>query len=120
MEDVYVTFEQAKDLYEFGFPEFCEYCYHIPTKRRIRILLDNKDAYNWDMMFACPTQSQAIKWLREEKRIHITVGYNRFYKEYKPWIDKMDSEDYDRDQEPSFDSYEEALSYGINKAIEML
>lgn len=72
MED-FVTFDLAKKLKEKGFD--CKYPFAIYFGNRMYYdyddLIDDKDA------IIAPTISQVLKWLREEKKLHIelwTVG----------------------------------------------
>ena len=81
MEENFVTFEIAKKLKEKGFPQ------HITDEAYI---VDNygEDEYDIggllpiplipDYMddIAAPTISQVLKWLREDKKIHIGFGYS--------------------------------------------
>lgn len=121
MKHNFITFKQASSLIELGLPnEKNDYMYYLKTGRKIKITLDDKDAFDWNSLIPCLTQEQAAEWLRKEKRIHISIGYNKYYKEYKPWIDEMDSEDYERYYEPSLLTYEDAFSHAIDKAIKIL
>lgn len=62
MED-FVTFEIAKKLKEKGFP--------IKTKTEGKWGLTELKEVD-----TLPTISQVLKWLREEKKIHIAIGYS--------------------------------------------
>lgn len=76
MNEDFVSFELAKKLKEKGYPMT-----EIPTggidNRNIPILYDlPKEHPNWQDCKAwwVPTISQVLKWLRDEKNIHIDVG----------------------------------------------
>lgn len=77
MED-FVTFEIAKKLKEKGYPQrtFGEYdmlgaCY-IEDGR----FYENGCITEVTSAYTSPTISQVLKWLREEKKIHICIGYS--------------------------------------------
>ena len=92
MED-FVTFEIAKKLKEKGFKDKCIAYYwekineHTPSflvednmpedGLNILDLLSNHNQAEWSPFIDAPTISQVLKWLREEKKLHIelwTVG----------------------------------------------
>lgn len=136
-----VTFEQAKKLKELGFSYPTAYYYdkygsvnqkdvdpdYIPDIYvRYSYIINNK--YNTGKYNACdaPFLYQVQNWLREEKNIHITIDTY-----YPNWVSNDWTLTYEciiiyldkhlRDcltYRPS--TYEEALSYGINKVLESL
>lgn len=89
----FVTFELAKKLKEKGYPQlkkdtlamYCEYGEWFS-------LAQNLDEYEYSFVdfdehdCVAPTISQALKWLREEKKIHIGVLYHGYY---AVWIQPM-------------------------------
>ena len=68
-----VSFEIAKKLKEKGFNEDCYTVYNTATMRIERSLTTWKD---YKGVILAPTISQVLKWLREEKNIHIGFGYS--------------------------------------------
>lgn len=89
----FVTFEIAKKLKEKGFKDKCIAYYwekineHTPSflvednmpedGLNILDLLSNHNQAEWSPFIDAPTISQVLKWLREEKKLHIelwTVG----------------------------------------------
>lgn len=118
MEDDYVTFEQAKVLKELGFPQWEEskYPYYDGYS------FDGKEtsviSSNCKMEYSKVPLSLVQKWLRKEKNIHLIVDR----------IEDNIGKDYTWKicgKTPIFgeafgDEYEEALSAGIDKAIEIL
>lgn len=106
MED-YVDFEQAIKLEEFGFDWECS---------------------NNDMTYLgvkTPTLSQAQKWLREVKKIHIIVRFGICGKHYdKPYCFEIYQDNGEvflgRFIEYEFRTYENALSEALDKALELL
>ena len=87
MED-FVTFEIAKKLKEKGFKEHC-LAHYGNTGGFYSNVIDTYDRPNQDLdyidflncfnagnsigLIDAPTISQVLKWLRKEKKIHITV-----------------------------------------------
>lgn len=83
----FITFEIAKKLKEKGFREECLLSYNdngglfsncIDTYDRPNQELDYSDflrCYNdgWINTYDAPTISQVLKWLREEKKLHIVI-----------------------------------------------
>lgn len=85
MED-FVTFELAKKLKEKGFEQWFNIFGYRPIysdKETIKFISDI-GAYESDYFgenISCPTISQVLKWLREDKKIHFefvaaAYGYN--------------------------------------------
>lgn len=85
MNEGFVPFELAKKLQEKGFD--CEYPFAMYDKYEQFCPLYSSDKYYFRIddfvkhAFIAPTISQALKWLREEKNIHIefvaaAYGYN--------------------------------------------
>lgn len=89
----FVTFEISKKLKEKGYPQlkkdtlamYSEYGEWFSLAR-------NLDDYEYSFVdfdehdCVAPTISQALKWLREEKKIHIGVLYHGYY---AVWIQPM-------------------------------
>lgn len=127
----YVSLEQAKALKELEFDWECYSLYNENGK-----LSPNLEEwcdiaflnYNYhDELCSAPTLAQAQKWMREVKELDIDitlfreidareepVRIKRYYNCEIAYSE--DAEDLSED----FDSYEEALSAGIDKAIEIL
>lgn len=75
--DDYVTFEIAKKLKEKGYSQgnksdITEKYYTISDSLKAAIMLANNEDVEW----YCPTISQVLKWLREDKNIHICISYS--------------------------------------------
>lgn len=89
----FVTFEISKKLKQKGYPQlkkgtlamYSEYGEWFSLAR-------NLDDYEYSFVdfdehdCVAPTISQALKWLREEKKIHIGVLYHGYY---AVWIQPM-------------------------------
>lgn len=83
----YVAIELAKKLKEKGFPQGNKYditekYYTIPDSLTAAMMSANGEDVKW----YCPTIAQVLKWLREEKKIHIGVLYHGYY---AVWIQPM-------------------------------
>ena len=130
MED-YVTYEQAKKLREVGFCEETRCGYYKmpkgnPQMTKWDICLEASLDYASFEYYKAPTLSQVQKWLREVKGIILHLE-PRFYKGKKPLmgydyhLSNKDNGMYSHiESETIYDTYEEALSVGIDKAIEIL
>lgn len=87
MNEDFVTYELANKLKEKGFREECFTRYYHSDKAYFEI---NSYHPNTESVFYCynndedlsrfyidaPTIPQVLKWLREEKKIHIGFGYS--------------------------------------------
>lgn len=79
MEDL-ATFEISKKLKDIGFDWICSHYYRIKDKKLFMIFPSEDWSYIEDRINA-PTISQALKWFRDVKNIHIEIytnasGYN--------------------------------------------
>lgn len=118
----YVSFKQAKKLKELGFDLDCEYIYYLISNNNIPIFESyctanyNEMERNWN----APTLSEAQKWLREVKGkiiIPCTMHRENIMK-YDVYIVDEPIDLFDHSE--GFDTYEQAISAGIDKAIELL
>jgi len=116
IQENYCSFEQAKALKELGFPQDEPYIYLNNGEFDIKAL-NKKVWFEHQPYYACPTLSLVQKWLREEKDLIITIGY----------YDTKDCFFYELYEEGNFvncikehETYEQALSAGIDKCIELL
>lgn len=117
--EYFVPFEIAKKLKEKGFQEKCYHYYknHVVMSQTSIPLNNNAEAVH----YSAPTISQVLKWLREEKKIHIAIDYSNvskwryiiihlgdnFIKEPNVW-------------EKGFDSYKQAVLAGIEYVLDNL
>lgn len=118
MESQLVSFKQAKKLKELGFIQlFIDVGYYEDRK-----LYHTEDPYKEvnSLVAVAPSLDLVAKWLREEKRIPI------YTEPYYPnntlkWVCKakyyMGKNNWSTS---AFDTYEEALSAGIDKVLETL
>lgn len=135
MNEDFVTYEQAVKLKELGFDWKCYQFYNADKKLwsytsigygdDCRDWNDNDYAIIGNAECSAPTLAQAQKWLREKHYLSIEVyssldiDYNH---EYDGFIKNLNdaSEDEIEDSAISCKTYEEALSKGIDKALELL
>lgn len=121
----FVTFEQAKALKELGFDGECR-AYYYDTKE----ISGNLNPYNYNSrdigVISSPTLSEVQKWLREVKEIEVGV-FAEFDGELRTgqWVwlmRKFNTHLFGTDypEGTSYDTYEQALSAGIDKAIELI
>lgn len=113
-----VTFEIAKKLKEKGFREKVNAYYDI--KFRIYNIHPALDMNNVEYRASAPTISQVLKWLREEKKIHICISYsdniNTMW-EYEVIL--LDGALYQND-DSDYISYEQAALAGIEYVLDNL
>jgi hypothetical protein len=125
-KEVYVSLKNAKLLKKLGF----EWEGHGFVGSEF---YPNSDVKNWndhhnvaiDYMFTVPTQSQALKWLRDVKHIIIEAEFahhNYFlrYVDTNPHYTIGDGHWQKLGSNEGYDSYEEALETGIEKCLEMI
>ena len=133
----YVSFEQAQRLKELGFDWDCMKGYaHYPNEnvKTFNAQEENINGKYNEWCYSAPTLAQAAKWLRDVKGIAVCVQsfdsnkdprYGSFWwKEYflpnceergPQWVEWWISGNH-----PIFPKYEEALSDGISKMLELI
>lgn len=130
MED-YCTFEQCVKLKELGFDWECNHVYYgenathvFPDERKKLCDCFQQNSNVTDYRFSAPTLAQAQKWLRETKDICIIVlkcckiGNSidgKYYSEIRAMDGKMI-----QCTHKIRETYEQALSSGIDEALELL
>lgn len=117
----FVTFEQAVKLKEIEFDWKCREYYYNLTQRIIYTYGSN--CFDFDNMTKAPTLAQAQKWLREFKKINVEV-IACFSRSLDMWqwdcfIQSLEDDEVDENT-INHDTYEKALSAGIDKALELL
>ena len=125
----FVTFEIAKKLKEKGFIlDYNLYGYKpIYTDVNTIALIWNNGAYEKDYFgenIPCPTISQVLKWLREEKKLFVEVYmYNSHYlwEIYNTEIIDVDlTQKSEKYSEEEFQTYEKAALAGIEYVLDNL
>ena len=126
MED-FVHFEISKKLKEKGFPQSPDYFnysnyYDWDGLRKIHSLSNESAWYDpnisRDNIYFAPTISQVLKWLREEKGIHVCIMLG----EFSDWVydvSRIDGNMFCK-AEDGFKSYEQAALAGIEYVLDNL
>lgn len=81
MNEDFVTYEIAKKLKEKGFREKCLHHYNnndILKENYSKCYCSANNIFT-DNTVDAPTISQALKWLREEKKLHIVMDITKAY-----------------------------------------
>lgn len=132
MKEDYVTYDQAIKLRELRFDGCCNHCYYIDSKKFAAFeWIDHDGDVSADDLYTdncppgfitdyitAPLLSQVQKWLRDEKNLVISVGFDGNYYWY---MNNPDGTIIDGEAESiTYDNYEKALSASIDKAIELL
>lgn len=138
MNEDFVTFDLAKKLKEKGFKEKCLAYYDVEDNVGLLYNTQYSDEAlpcQYTDLLQChntgeaetqpddsencvdaPTISQVLKWLREEKKIHIGISPQWQYTVYdmrcNPWIGRSDMQNYD--------DYTKAVIAGIEYCLDNL
>ena len=138
MEEVFVTYEQALRLKELGFDRKCHYHYDTTAFKPVIcpnytandgegerwIYADDCNLYedmNHCQYCSAPTLAQAQGWLREFKQIAVFSELEYIFGKYFYTIRELNGKYDDKViAQEEHDSYDEALSAGITKAMELL
>lgn len=121
----FVTFEQAKALKEMGFDwEVVKGYSHFPGEKVKTFYAqeENVNAIYSKWCFAAPSLSQAQKWLCEVKGIapNIIAHDGGFYHCDDIYLPNAEYAGYFPSDPTRYSTYEQALSAGIDKALELL
>ena len=137
MKEKYVSFEQATKLCELGFDDEVAVSYYMHAwmdtpKLTDRLLaLAEAEMYDGTDVYPAPRLDQAQAWLKEVKNIDVEarikrdglVGGRKYNAHlcYKPTAYSVFYDMITKDTHVvDYDSYEAALSAGIDKAINLL
>lgn len=132
MKEEYVTFSQAVKLKELGFDWKC--LYHYSNRGTIfsnsKGNSDGWGVYVEELEYSynktnrgcidAPTLSQAQAWLREDKGIFVGVTYDNNMSNYNPYGFRVQIPMCNDRSALGFHEYNQALSAGIDKALELL
>jgi hypothetical protein len=126
MED-FVTYEIAVKLEDKGFPQhICDNAYITDNEYdNDKYLVGERwcipfipDYYN---VIAAPTISQVLKWLREEKKLHVSIMTFMFKAGWCYEVIRLgDSPTLVDAHRNSYNTYEEAAIAGVNYCLENL
>lgn len=125
----FVSFEIAKKLKDKGFREECLYHYPCSGGDYAYANCCPGDDVNTDYLYQCnnkdsdrlidaPTISQVLKWLRDEKGIHVCIALG----EFSDWmydVSRIDGNMFCK-AEDDFKSYEQATLAGVNYCLDNL
>lgn len=121
-EKDFVTFKTAKKLKEAGYNEPCSY-YYTTEDAPVGSAWTNPTILPFEGTSAVSYPMEELhrvqKWLREKKKLHILVDFSVDM----AWFCKItavESPCYICDGIGSYGSYEEALSAGIDAALELI
>lgn len=121
MEDKLVSLETAKLAKKKEFNEICQYYYEILDKPITlqRMSCSNAEGYKQP---TAPTQSLLAKWLRERYNIYINIIYCSWGQfSYSLYDTKLMEEIvWFSGEENNFDTYEEALEFGLRNALKLI
>lgn len=139
MMEEYVTFEQAKALKELGFNYGVLHGYSKSGRLFENSIFEEDRCYDVDVFvlttnhnyykdgISAPTQAQAQRWLREVKYINLLVdiAYTEAFDDdalyYWRTCDHMGWKlESSKDDDVYFDTYEQALSAGIDRVLDNL
>ena len=123
MKEHYVNYEQAVKLKKLGFDWDVNKVYHRPSTLAEWELFPWHSEYNdWNnegkFYRSAPTLSLAQKWLRDKWQIHVEPNF--IYETKFEVIIKRQKGSIFKRAERQFNSYEEALSFGIDEALNLL
>jgi hypothetical protein len=128
----YVSFETAKLLKEKGFDEACHAYYDGGHRHLLKFvqngLYNNAGVVANSGICVGPTLQMAMKWLREEHRLHISaeMGFdadNHQYYFFVPSVCRFSDKSGEYENpfgEKEFDTYEEACEAAIRYCLENL
>lgn len=121
-----VPFELAKVLAEKEFPQFNSHVsYYVgdgkPPFYSIGTVIYGRK-YDWDThLIAAPTIAQVLKWLREEKKLHVSIMTFMFKEGWCFEIIQIgQNPKLVATQRNSFNIYEQAAIAGIEYVVENL
>ncbi|MBO4965879.1 MAG: hypothetical protein J6C81_06410 [Muribaculaceae bacterium] len=123
----YCSYELSKALKAAGFDEPCDHYYcAFDNETDVRFWsIHPAQSHNGfanpkdKVIAAAPTLWLAQKWLREKHHISVRVSYIAYHKAwFADWLN-LDSREFD-DTDATFATYEEALSEGIETALELI
>lgn len=120
-QEDFVTYEQAVKLKELGFDWECRHWYFNPTRNKVFICIH--DCFDYKDMTRAPSLALAAKWLRTENNLCVCsfckIDRRGRYK-YQWMLTFLKEDKSVTPDDIFFDTYEEALSAGIDKALELI
>lgn len=122
IKEAFISFEIAKLLKEKGFDE-STYAFYVPYEDGdVKFIISKyEEKFNtvtdhpW--LISAPTHQMALKWLREEKNIHIDFYYLPIHKKYMWSVVETKDPKGTGSEELYEDAVETALKYCLEKLI---
>ena len=119
IHEAYVSFEIAKLLKEKGFDEPCYMSYWLRTKDNIELAHLEQHCNNYSDCMCAPTLQMTCAWLREVHNIDIIIFHEKLPNDcYWARIERNLCTEFE--QEPEYNSYEEAAEAAIEYSLENL
>lgn len=121
----YVSLEIAKFLKEKGFNELCGYYFHTTGVLHDSCHQKMSNSQLLENWVSCPSLYQVQKWLRDKHNIHITIGNSAsgYWWELSKTDNGTTIYDYNYsgpNDGGKWDTYEDALSFGILEALKRI
>ena len=128
-EEDYVSFDTAKMLKNKGFDEFCRYTY-MENENSVGITVSTNSKLPKEV-YSMPTLWEAQKYLREKHNCYIQITYEAYKTGVNYLVQVLFYELNDDDcwsnkstgkygDNAEFDSFEDALSFGILEALKRI
>lgn len=120
IEESYVSRDTARMLKEAGFDEVCRSAYYATGNSAV---MYERNSMLSPGYVSRPTQALAARWLREVHHYAICVWFSKDDEKWFYAHGDMDNMVFDTDYNISefiFDSYEEAMEAGLQKAIKLI
>ncbi len=124
LEDVYVSFDTAKLAKEKGFNLQLTSCYfydweYFKQKLSTSAILKNHNAD--DESYSAPTQSILQRWLRNKYNIQVYVYSHTLRNEkWGDYVVYVNNEALNDARDEEFQTYEEAMEFGLAKALKKI
>ena len=121
-QEVFVTYEQAVKLKELGFDWECNHWYHPLELGKIIDCQTYCNHNSFERPYSAPTLAQAQKWLRDKHNlfVHVYLHLDDCWRYEIQCIFNHENYMYEPDAGLWWRSYEQTLSAGIDKALELL
>lgn len=122
MVEEFVTYQQAEQLKQLGFDWECNHSYYGHRSKDLVGFCTYHDFNKNGGPNECsaPTQTIAQKWLREVKKIEVNANYDNVKEKWYWFINDMQECCMTTIDDYNFDTFEQALSAGIDKVLDLL
>lgn len=128
IEESYVSFDTARMLKEAGFDVPCNSYYELEDGEAVRKDCIRPYDHNGfgDTICSRPTLALAARWLRDEHKLHVSVSIAGLFDGLRDliyWafsVMNVNTALFEYIDGNRYDSYEEALEAGLQKAIKLI